>query len=142
VQILLRNDTGSEFTVTLYPKHEFTAGYYYNCCSFSSRYKIAVFDIDSFKEEILYITDDLGIEPYELSALVFDSIHITLNNMFEPGIKFSPAKVIGYPDNLFSQYSNWTYKKRDYIDNPAQFEPNPTECDDYIFTITEVGKKY
>ena len=58
---------------------------------------------------------------------------------FEPGIKFSPAEVIGYPENLFSQNSSWTYKKRNYIDNPAQFEVTPTESDDYTFTIT--GKK-
>lgn len=139
LQILLRNDVGSKIKVTLYPKDEFMAGYYYDFCSFISGYKITVFDIDADKEEIIYITDDLGIEPYVLSALVFDSIHITFNNKFEPGIKFSPAKVTGYPENLFSQNSNWTYKKRNYIDNPAQYEITPTESDDYTFTITETS---
>ena len=57
---------------------------------------------------------------------------------FEPGIKFSPAEVIGYPEKLFSQNSNWTYKKRNYIDNPTQFEITPTEYDDYTFTITGI----
>lgn len=140
LQILLRNEVGSKIKVTLYPKDEFSAGYYYDFCSFISGYKNTVFNIDPDKEEILYITDDLGIEPYALSALVFDSIHITFNNKFEPGIKFSPAEVIGYPENLFSQYSNWTYKKRNYIDNPAQFEITPTESDDYTFTITGTGE--
>ena len=141
LQILLKNELGSKIKVTLYPKDEFLAGYYYDFCSFSSGYKNIVFDIDPQDEEILYITDDLGAEPYEISALVFDSIHITFNNKFEPGIKFSPAEVIGYPENLFSQNSNWSYKKRNYIDNPAQFEVTPTESDDYTFTITGTGKK-
>jgi hypothetical protein len=140
LQILLRNEVGSKIKVTLYPKYEFSVGYYYDFCSFISGYKNTVFNIDPDKEEILYITDDLGIEPYALSALVFDSIHITFNNKFEPGIRFSPAEVIGYPENLFSQYSNWTYKKRNYIDNPAQFEITPTESDDYTFTITGTGE--
>ena len=140
LQILLRNEVGSKIKVTLYPKDEFSAGYYYDFCSFISGYKNTVFDIDPDKEEVLYITDDLGIEPYALSALVFDSIHITFNNKIEPGIKFSPAEVIGYPENLFSQYSNWTYKKRNYIDNPAQFEITPTESDDYTFIITGTGE--
>jgi hypothetical protein len=140
LQILLRNEVGSKIKVTVYPKDEFSAGYYYDFCSFVSGYKNTVFDIDPDKEEILYITDDLGIEPYALSALVFDSIHITFNNKIEPGIKFSPAEVIGYPENLFSQYSNWTYKRRNYIDNPAQFEITPTESDDYTFIITGTGE--
>ncbi len=139
MQILLKNDVGSKIKVTLYPKDEFVTGYYYDFCSFISGYKNRVFDIETGKEEILYITDDLGIEPYALSALVFDSIHITFNNKFEPGIKFSPLEVKGFPENLFSQNSNWTYKKRSYIDNPAQYEITPTESDDYTFTITEPG---
>ena len=141
LQILLKNDVGSKIKVTLYPKDEFMAGYYYDFCSFISGYKNRVFDIETGKEEILYITDDLGIEPYALSVLIFDSIHITFNNKFEPGIKFSPLEVTGYPENLFSQNSNWTYKKRSYIDNPAQYEITPTESDDYTFTITEAGNK-
>ena len=141
LQILLKNEVGSKIKVTLYPKDEFLAGYYYDFCSFISGYKNTVFEIDPQKEEILYITDDLGAEPYELSTLVFDSIHITFNNKFEPGIRFSPAEVIGYPENLFSQNSNWTYKKRNYIDNPAQYEITPTESDDYTFTITGTGIK-
>lgn len=141
LQILIKNELGSKIKVTVYPKDEFLAGYYYDFCSFISGYKNTAFDIDPQEEEILYITDDLGAEPYELSTLVFDSIHITLNNKFEPGIKFSPEEVIGYPENLFSQNSNWTYKKRNYIDNPAQYEITPTEFDDYTFSITETGKK-
>ena len=139
LQILLKNDVGSKITITLYPKDEFIAGYYYDFCSFSSGYKNNVFDIETGKEEILYITDNLGIEPYALSAHVFDSIHITFNNKFEPGIKFSPLEVTGFPENLFSQNSNWIYKKRNYIDNPTQYEITPTESDDYTFTITETG---
>src|SRR5665647_2207743 len=117
LQILLKNDVGSKITVTLYPKDEFMAGYYYDFC----------------------ITDDLGIEPYALSGHVFDSIHIRFNNKFEPGIKFSPLEVTGYPENLFSQNSNWTYKKRNYIDNLTQYEITPTESDDYTFKITDIG---
>jgi hypothetical protein len=136
LQILLKNEAGSKIKVTLYPKDEFLAGYYYDYCSFISGYKNTVFEIDPQKEEILYITDDIGAEPHELSTLVFDSIHITFNNKFEPGIRFSPSEVIGYPENLFSQNSTWTYKKRNYIDNPAQYEITPTESDDYTFSIT------
>jgi len=141
LQILIKNDVGSKIKVTLYPKAEFVAGYYYDFCSFISGYKNNVFDIEAGKEEILYITDDLGIEPYALTAQVFDSIHITFNNYFEPGIRFSPLGVTGYPENLFSQNSNWTYKQRSYIDNPAQYEISPTESDDYTFTITVTGNK-
>lgn len=141
LQILLRNEVGSKIKVTLYPKDEFMAGYCYDFCSFKSGYKSTVFDIDPYKEEILYISDNLDIEPYALASLVFDSIHITFNNKFEPGIKFSLQKVTGYAQNLFSQNSDWTYKKRNYIDNPAQYEITPTESDDYTFTITETGNR-
>ena len=141
LQIFLKNDTDSEITVTLYPKDEYKVGdLYYDFCSFGGGSRNTVFNIDTKMEQELYISDVLDNEPYLLAKQVFDSIHITFAGKTEPGIKFSPEKVTGYPDNLYSQNSDWTYEKRQYA-FITMFQTNLTESEDYIFIITANEKK-
>ncbi len=49
--------------------------------------------------------------PCDLVDRIFDSIFIYIN---ETTLKFSPEKVIGYTENLFTDDSNWEFEIIDY----------------------------
>lgn len=140
VQILLKNNYNKEMYVTLYPKKEFTQGNLYSFSSIGSGYRETTFSIEPGIEQDLYTTDDLGVKPYVLVSMAFDSIHIALMDLSNPEIKFSADKVIGYSENLYSENSSWINEKQNYHE-PAMFHRTTIHSRNYTYNISSSKKK-
>lgn len=88
-------------------------------------------------EAEIYVSGDLKKEPYILASEIFDSIHIVAIGNKQTEIKFSPDKVVGYPENLYDENSAWLFEVRNF-DLQTQFKSNPVESHDYIFVISQI----
>jgi hypothetical protein len=143
LHILIQNRTDSLIHITLYPKAEYRSGNLYRPSEKGGGYKSPEFSLSPHDDrnwydwsEVIFVTDDLNIEPYILAVKVFDSIYISSINKDSIIIKFTHENVTGYTENIFSKNSIWNFKIVE--DNQhTQFSPNPQKYYCYSFLISE-----
>lgn len=142
LDILLHNSTDSLIHVTLYPKAEYRSGYLYRKAEGSGGYNETVFSLPPNNkgyydwEGVLYASLNLDMKPYTLASNVFDSIHISLAAKKDVILKFTPEKVAGYSENIFSENSMWDYKV-ERTNSPDMSSRNFQIHNCYIFSILE-----
>ena len=137
MQIKLKNETDSIMSVKLFPKNEYMMLDLYDYSEIGGGYRDTDIQIQKGDEAEIYISCDLKKEPYILTSEVFDSIHIGPIGKKQTEIKFSPGKVIDYPENLYDENSEWIFEVRNF-DLQTQFKSNPVESYDYIFVISQI----
>lgn len=133
--LMLRNETEGTLNVKLYPKAKFLKGDYYRSATNSGGYNSTTFEIGSGMDENIYYTDDMQIECWELLAAVFDSIHIETSGENHKLLRFLPAQVQGYSENMYNESASWVFEVNRF-DMPTQFRQNPVESHDHIFVIS------
>ena len=136
-QILLKNSTETDLTITLFPKKEYLNGNLYSITDIGSGYRETEFEMtsDTVIEVDLYKSDNLNINPQDLTLQIFDSIYIKSSADNKTIIKFTPDSAIGYKENPFDENSIWNYELRKY-DLPKSLSHDNVESHDYIFTIS------
>ena len=138
--ISIQNRTDSIIHIRLYPKAEYASGSLYfhsdmGSGKWDSKFSLNPNHIDGFYwKEVIFFTSNLCIDPFELTANVFDSIYIEVTSKENLILKFAPDSVTQYSENLFSENSTWDYKTVD-ISRPTQHAPNPGIGYCYSFLI-------
>jgi hypothetical protein len=135
MQILIKNETSSLLTIKLFPRN-YISGDLYDFSGIGGGYRETEFQLGIDSEMELYISGDLNKKPNDLTAEIFDSIRVIPSNENKTEIVFTPDTVIGYSENLYDNRSLWIYKLRNF-DLPTNFQRNPVESHDYIFTISD-----
>jgi len=141
LQILVQNRTETFLYITLYPKTEYLAGSLYHNSDESGGYTNTEYtlspNIEGYSDwsEVLFVTGNLDIEPYQLAKTVFDSIYIS-NEDKGYTLRFTHDNVTGYQDNLFSESSTWDYEMLE-DELPTMFRHNPQIYYCYRFIISE-----
>ncbi len=141
LHILIQNKTDSSFHITLYPKEAYQHEDLYLHSDIGGGYTETEFTLspnsDGYYdwEEVLFVSNDLNIQPDALTSKVFDSIHISTVNK-DKIISFTPEDVIGYSENIFSGNSNWDYKEIE-DEKPTMGGHNPQNYHCYTFLISE-----
>ena len=136
MQISIRNETSSLLTIKLFPQGDYIYGDLYDFSGIGGGYRETEFQLEIDSEMELYISGDLNKKPNDLTAEIFDSIHVIPSNENKTEIVFTPDTVIGYSENLYDNSSLWIYELRNF-DLPTNFQRNPVESHDYIFTISD-----
>jgi len=108
----------------------------YDDSAIGGGFRNTTFEIVAGLDEKLYTSSDLKIQPYNLTAQVFDSIQIRLFDQNKRALKFSSDPVIGYTENLYKETSDWIYEIRNF-NLQSSFQSNPVESHDYTFVILE-----
>ena len=112
LQIAIKNRTGSNIQITLYPKVSNAGGSLYPMCEGCGLNKETAYVLGPKKrevvgwEEVIFFTQNLNVEPYILASNAFDSIYIEMN---DHQIIFTHEDVTGYAENIFSENSNWDF---------------------------------
>ena len=134
MRILIKNETGSTASVTVYPKSKYVRYGMYSYSDMHTIYKDTTFTADTKLGTELFSTDSLEMDPYYLVNKVFDSIYIKLT----PGkiLKFSPAGVVNYTENIFSDKSVWVYEKN-ILEHVRMWRDNNVESHDYTFILSK-----
>jgi len=122
--------------LTLFPKVKYLNGDLYDDSAIGGGFRNTTFEIVAGLDEKLYTSSDLKIQPYNLTAQVFDSIQIRLFDQNKRALKFSSDPVIGYTENLYKETSDWIYEIRNF-NLQSSFQSNPVESHDYTFVILE-----
>ena len=135
MRIFIKNETDKNLSVTLFPKLKYLNGDLYDDTAIGGGFRETTLEITPRLDEVLYITNDLKIQPNNLTAQVFDSIQISLPDGHINTIKFSPDTVIGYTENLYKETSHWVYEIRNF-NLYTSFQSNPVEFHDYTFVIS------
>ena len=123
LEIIILNRTDSVLYISLYPKEgpgsyrKSDRGSGWSYTEFTLRPNN---DYSIDWDAVLFHSSDLNIEPYKLASKMFDSIYISLTNKDNVIIKFTPEKVNGYSENIFSEASTWEYRKQtDHRNQPV-----------------------
>lgn len=133
-RILLKNDSGSEIEVTVFPKADYRYdNELYEYTSWETCHDVK-YTLSSGYEEDLFTTENLSLSPTEIANMVFDSIYIKILGQNEIILKFRTDSVTNYSENLFSVSYIWEYIRNDY-NEPTMFKKNPIESDDYYFKL-------
>jgi hypothetical protein len=141
LQILIQNDTDSLIHITLYSK-DAISGLYPVCkgCGGhkTTKYTLSPHDneLSYTWDEVIFLTDDLNMEPYTLVSMAFDSIHISLPDKDSVLIRFTPEKVTGYSENIFAENSTWNFRINEW-NAQTQFSKNPQKDHCYSFLISK-----
>jgi len=136
-EIILENNTNYNIDVTVFPKPDYAFHENgYKAWDDDGSYSSNNFIIKANDFNWLFVTKNMDIEPYQFINNIFDSIHVVINNEFQTKIIFKPNTVINYPDNPFSEDSQWNFEVVEG-DEPDMFHQNPVQSDCYTFIIRE-----
>jgi hypothetical protein len=131
--IALANNTQFEIDILLFPKDEYMIHdgmYRINAVGGGGGHTTFTIEPGSISmwsfKYVIYTTNDTLIKPSELLTLIFDSLHIEVEDSVNTKIKFNPDDAINYLKNPFTNDSIWTYKRIN-SDTPDSFCPNPGE---------------
>lgn len=134
LHILIQNNTDNPVHITLYPRDESNVGSYSTSdVVVGSRTE---FDLSPDKDQLLCISTDLDIEPYELASMILDSIHISLPDKDNAAIKFTHERATGYLENIFTESSTWDFRINEWNLRKI-FRKYPMKENCYGFAILE-----
>ena len=135
LQVLIQNRTDSVIHISLYPKGYNGSCYY--AYEGSGGCRESIFDLPPYSDEgnnwwseMIFASLNLNIEPHSLILREFDSIYIsTTDNV----IIFTPEKVTGYTQNIFSEQSTWDFELKEW--DARTIRRNPQKSYLYRFFI-------
>lgn len=132
MRILIRNDSDSTVTVTLYPKSRYVRYGKYAYSDLHTKYKDTTFIPDNKIGTELFSTDTVEMQPHILATRIFDSIWV--KKASGKILKFSPRGVVNYERNPFSDTEAWFYQ-RNQLEHVRMWRDNGIESEDYILII-------
>jgi len=140
LQILIQNRTDSPIHISLYPNDKYLTpldGFVATDVGGGGRdteFSLSPNEGNRYVwGEVVFTSSDLSIKPYILASKVFDSIHISTENI-DKVIKFTHETVTGYSENIFSENSTWDFKIIERNEQ-TQFRKNPVKSYCYKFLI-------
>jgi len=134
--IHIQNKTESAINVTLYPNAKFREVSFLGGPIRPTNFNVYPdFDGTYFWSNVILVSGDLNMKPYELVKTVFDSIRIVTQNEAHT-IRFTHESATGYSENIFSKNSTWTFQI--IHDNlHTMMASNPQKYHVHTFVISE-----